>query len=95
MEKLTCKICGKELDKDNIILTIKERSQRVVNVETCCRGECHDKLEMEKILEGYHCGFWEMNTSFKDLVLEDEFQVSLFEADALKKYKEIVALCNS
>lgn len=34
-----------------------------------------------------------MNTGFKDLVLEDEFQVSLFEAEVLKKYKEILAHC--
>ncbi|EDU36717.1 hypothetical protein [Clostridium sporogenes] len=95
MNKLICRNCGRELSKNDIILLVKAKGQRVVDVLTCCRGECHDELEAEKRSQGYSCGFYEINTALKDLILDDEFGLSLYEPDALKKYKAILEYCNS
>lgn len=93
MDNLVCKYCGKELSKEEIILLVKTQGQKVVDVLTCCRGECHDELEKQKISEGYRCGFQEMNKGLKDLVLQDEFLSSLYEPEALEKYKKILQCC--
>lgn len=95
MNNLVCEKCGKLLTKDDIILLIKTKKQQIIDVNTCCRGKCHDELEQEKRLEGYSCGFYEMNTKLKDLVLKDKFSLNLFESEALKKYKNILEWCNS
>lgn len=93
MNKLVCEYCGKELSQDDIILLVKTQVQKVVNVATCCRGECHDELEKQKISEGYSCGFYEMNNGLKDLVLQDEFISNLYEPESLEKYKRILQYC--
>ncbi|MGH4050003.1 MAG: hypothetical protein ACREVX_01415 [Clostridium sp.] len=90
MGNLVCEKCGKTLSKDDIILLIKTKEQQVIDVTTCHRGKCHDELEKEKRLEGYSCGFYEMNKGIKDLVLNNEFSLSLYKPEALIKYKLIL-----
>lgn len=88
MSKMLCEKCEKTLKKDDIILLIKKKNQQVVNVKACHREQCHDELEKEKISEGFSCGFYEMNTSLKDCILEDEFMRGRFTNYALKNIKK-------
>ena len=92
---MLCKVCGKPVTKSDIILTIKETGQRIVDVEVCHREKCHDELEKEKIISGFSCGFYEMDKTIKDIILQDEFMLNRFEDDALTKYRHILQWCNA
>lgn len=94
MNKIYCYKCGKELD-DDIIITIKDNSQKIVDVDTCCRGNCHNLLEKAIKLKGYSCGFCEMNTGMKDIYISDDFYKNNFSEYALEKYKKILNKCNN
>ena len=67
---LICELCGKVLSEDidkGIILLVKSKNQKVINVRICCRGNCHNTLERVANKQGFNCGFKEMNTGLKYL----------------------------
>lgn len=90
---LICELCGKDLSQDidnGIILLVKDKNQKVLDIRTCCRGNCHDTLESDARKQGFGCGFKEMNNGLKYLYYKEDFT-----KDSLEKYEYILSLLDS
>lgn len=86
--KLQCELCGKDLCKsigDGLILLVKNKNQKIVDVRIACRGNCDNSMDHDIRKQGFSCGFKEMNNGLKNIYYKEDFT-----KDSLEKYEYII-----